>query len=101
MPELSVFFHGRASQQPHYWLGFAKGCVGAWRRWMGALRRSCAVTQAHTAPVLGKCTLSPIYYIFVLISSHLLCFLCLKMVPAQNLAVMLQMYGTLLLPVWK
>lgn len=35
-----------------------------------------------------------------LISSHSLCFLCLKMVPAQNLAVMLQ-YGTLLLPVWK
>lgn len=36
-----------------------------------------------------------------LISSHLLCFLCLKMVPAQNLAVMLRMYSTLLLPVWK
>lgn len=36
-----------------------------------------------------------------LTASHLLCFLCLKMVPAQNLAVMLQMNGTLLLPVWK
>lgn len=50
MPELSVFFHRRASQQPHNCLGFAKECVGAWRRWRGHCA-GAALSHGHAPPL--------------------------------------------------
>lgn len=75
MPELSVFFHQRASQQPHYWLGFAKECVGAWRRRRGHCA-GAALSHGHTPPLF----LANVHSVqFVTYLSYLLTFALLSL----------------------
>lgn len=83
MPERLVFLCGRASQQPRYCLGWARGMRGGLEAVEG---RTAPELRGHTPSlsVLGKFTFSPINYLFVLSPFFGFTFSASKQYPPKN-----------------
>lgn len=52
MPEHLAFFCGRASQRPHYWLGFARGMHGSLEEVEGGDHTRAVLSHGHTPSLL-------------------------------------------------